>query len=203
MQKLLLKVDCFQRDEEDDTYIIQLSEADLVSHDKEKHILSFKITSKNVQFPSNHHRQITTKCDTELSDILDDDQMEFLLDEIAMENDQQSRRNSKSLNNNHKTILSEIISEWNLNFNPQKTNKSDSNSTKSVTIIDCNGCNKSCKPSQRIQFILKYYAEWVKHKHAQQLEIDDEIGMMPSPSFSCVPSPSKVSFILSESVCIN
>lgn len=199
MQRLILQTSSFQHDKQDDRYIIQLSAADLVSHDKEKHILSFKISSKHVQFPNDRQITKTTKCDTtEISDILDDDQMEFLLDEIAMENDQQSRKNSKSLNNNHQTILSEIISEWNLNFNPQKTNKSAANSTNStksvlsVSRMECNGCNHlSCKPAKRIQFILKYYGEWVEYKHLQQMESNDEIGMMPSPSFSCTAVPSK------------
>jgi len=193
-QHITLKANCIQHDKQSDTYTVELSDADLVSHDKEKHILSFKISSKMVQFLKDRQMtQMTTKCETELSDILDDDQMEFLLDEIAMENDHQSRRDSKSkINNNHQTILSEIISEWNLNFNPQKTNKTDSKPTKSISMIECTGCHKTCKPSQRIQFILKYYAEWVQYMHDVQMEVDDELGMMPSPSFSCAPSPSNM-----------
>lgn len=202
--EVTIKSNCFQYDEETNTYIIKLSDAVLVSHDLNSKEISFRISSKKVD-KNNNHIKHSKDISEIINDVDDDDKMEFMLDEIEMENDQhiaqQKRRSSSSLN--HHTILSDIVSEWNLNVNTTKDDDS-----KQSEMMQCRGQtvkHKHCKPIKRIQFILKYYSEWIHLKYSAQMQ-QEQADMIPSPSFSAAPSPRKVrkyyiSFLMINNVC--
>eukprot|EP01083_Nonionella_stella_P010175 29071_1 len=106
---------------------------------------------------------------------MDVDQMDYLLDEIELDNDQQVRRESDE--SMHHTLLSEVISEWNTHLNQTPLDR-------------CNGKHKcsQCKASKRLKFILRYYSEWIDLKCSSQKQDED----MPSPTISSTPLPSAV-----------
>eukprot|EP01084_Bolivina_argentea_P257533 433915_1 len=182
--EITLLAKSFVYDKSSNTYSIKLSNATLISHDINKKTITFKISPKKI------HKSCQTVQIKDLSDVLDDAQMDYLLDEIEMDNEHHARKDSESNSKSSSchTILSEIVSEWNLNFN----NKYH------IQICDGNLKCCNCESHQRIQFILHYYLKWINYKclsnsspNSPSISSTPEISADSTPEST--PSPGQVS----------
>eukprot|EP00484_Ammonia_sp_Unknown_P025148 CAMPEP_0197052090 /NCGR_PEP_ID=MMETSP1384-20130603/26616_1 /TAXON_ID=29189 /ORGANISM="Ammonia sp." /LENGTH=738 /DNA_ID=CAMNT_0042484739 /DNA_START=35 /DNA_END=2248 /DNA_ORIENTATION=- len=178
----------FRFDEANGTYLIWLTDASLISHDSEAKCLAFRVSANKVQIDKHsnvhvhphdrnhgskqHHntQHASTSMLDGLSAFLDDDQMHYLLNEIDMEIEQQTERETRIHSNyqsanQHHAVLSTMLSEWNVSRNSSVHAPSPSlcGTNSNISCADCRCC-------QRIQFILKHYTEWLNFKLASYNE---------------------------------